>query len=258
MVFLFSSIIGALIMVRNKPEDVGQVPDGISSMPILSGGIRNTESGIDRSDEGWTVSRVMRQPATWLIASFLITNAFVGGTMNSHQVAHMQDVGFAPMMAAITVSVLSIATIVGNLGFGGLAAKFSIRKLVSAAFAIRLIALVILLTSNNLVMLYFYAVLFGFSGALISTAATTLIGNYYGRARFPQIMGMIVVLMYIFLAAGPAFGGFIYDSTGTYTLAFIIMIGFNVIGLFCAFFARPPQPKIGNQSPEVELNGSGN
>jgi MFS family permease len=186
----------------------------------------------------------MRQPATWLIAAFLITNSFVGGTMNSHQIAHMQDVGFSPMMAAMTVSVLSIATIIGNLGFGGLVARFNIRKLVSVAFAIRLIALAILLTSNSLAMLYVYAVLFGFSGALISTAATTLIGNYYGRSRFPQIMGLIVVLMYVFLAAGPAFGGAVYDSTGAYTLAFIIMITFNIVGLLCAFFARPPQPEI--------------
>jgi len=248
MVFLFSSIIGALIMVRNKPEDMGQTPDGIFIEPRQANNITGNQSGPSSGEETWTIKAVMRQPATWLIAAFLITNSFVGGTMNSHQVAHMQDVGFTPMMAAMTVSVLSIATIIGNLGFGGLAARFSIRKLVSTAFAIRLIALAILLTSDNLAMLYLYAVLFGFSGALISTAATTLIGNYYGRARFPQIMGMIVVLMYIFLAAGPAFGGAVYDTTGTYTLAFIIMIGFNVVGLFCAFFARPPQPKLGTLS----------
>ena len=244
MVFLFSSIIGALIMVRNKPEDIGQVPDGVPHEPQVVSRSAAVKPQVNQDEQTWTIKAVMRQPATWLIAAFLITNSFVGGTMNSHQVAHMQDVGFTPMMAAMTVSVLSIATIIGNLGFGGLVARFSIRKLVSVAFAIRLIALAILLTSNNLAMLYVYAVLFGFSGALISTAATTLIGNYYGRARFPQIMGMIVVLMYIFLAAGPAFGGAVYDSTGTYTLAFIIMIAFNVVGLLCAFFARPPQPKI--------------
>ncbi len=244
MVFFFSSILGALIMVRNKPEDMGQVPDGIPREFRAESGIAINPAEAKLGEARWTIRTVMRQPATWLIAAFLITNSFVGGTMNSHQVAHMQDLGFSRLIAAMTVSVLSIATIVGNLGFGGLVAKINIRKLVSAAFAIRLIALIILLTSNSLAMLYTYAVLFGFSGALISTAATTLIGNYFGRARFPQIMGMIVVLMYIFLAAGPAFGGAVYDSTGNYTLAFIIMIAFNVVGLFCAFFARPPQPKM--------------
>ena len=177
------------------------------------------------------------------IGVFMITNAFAAGTLNTHQVAHIEDLGFTPMMAAFTVSAVSIATVVGNLSFGGLATKFSIKNLVSAAFGLRLISLVILLTSNSIAMLYVYAVLFGISGALISTAAVTLVGNYYGRARFPQIMGMVAVFMYIFLAAGPAFGGAMFDATGSYTIAFVILIIFTAIGLLCALFARPPQPK---------------
>lgn len=78
---------------------------------------------------------------------------------------------------------------------------------------------------------------------MVQTAAITLVGNYYGRARFPQIIGTIAVIMYVFLAAGPFIGGIIYDNTGTYNLAFIIMIIFTGGGLLGAFFARPPQPK---------------
>jgi len=130
-------------MVRNKPEDIGQVPDGVPHEPQVVSRSAAVKPQVNQDEQTWTIKAVMRQPATWLIAAFLITNSFVGGTMNSHQVAHMQDVGFTPMMAAMTVSVLSIATIIGNLGFGGLVARFSIRKLVSVAFAIRLIALAI-------------------------------------------------------------------------------------------------------------------
>jgi MFS family permease len=242
MVFLFSCIIGPLVLVRNKPEDVGQAPDG-----TLVDSVRTTKTinqyELDQDKEKWTVKQVMKQPATWLIGVFMITNAFAAGTLNTHQVAHIEDLGFSPMMAAFTVSAVSIAAVVGSLGFGGLATKFSIKKLVSAAFAIRLIALIILMTTNNIAMLYVYAVFFGISGALISTATVTLVGNYYGRARFPQIMGMVVVLMYISLAAGPAFGGAMFDATGSYTTAFIILSVFTAIGLLCALFARPPQPK---------------
>lgn len=241
MVFTFSTIIGPLIMVRNKPEDVGQLPDGIASKTVQAAKTNN-QSWVDRGSEGWTLTGVMRQPATWLIAAFLITNAFALGTMNSHQIAHVEDLGYAPMIAATTISAVSIATIVGNLGFGGLVSRFNIKQLVSAAFSFRLIALLILLTTNNLAMIYVYAILFGFSGALITTAAITLIGNYYGRARFPQIMGMIIVLMYVFMAAGPTFGGAIYDATGTYTIAFVILIGFTAVGLLCSFLSRPPKP----------------
>ena len=242
MVFVFSVIVGPLILVRNRPEDVGQTPDGMSTETVQT--IKaNKKSELDRDTEKWTVKQVMKQPATWLIGVFMITNAFAAGTLNTHQVAHIEDLGPTPMMAAFTVSAVSIATVVGNLSFGGLATKFSIKNLVSAAFGLRLISLVILLTSNSIAMLYVYAVLFGISGALISTAAVTLVGNYYGRARFPQIMGMVAVFMYIFLAAGPAFGGAMFDATGSYTIAFVILIIFTAIGLLCALFARPPQPK---------------
>jgi MFS family permease len=243
IVFTCSCIIGPLIMVRNKPEDVGQLPDGVPVELAAANRASVNQSIIDRDSEGWTVKRVMQQPATWLIIAFMVSTALVIGIMNSHQVAHIRDLGFSPLVAATTVSVLSIAGIVGNLGFGGLVARFGIRKLVSVAFVVRLIALVILLITSNLPMLFIYAVLFGISGAMIQTAAITMVGTYYGRAHFPQVIGTIAAFMYIFLAAGPALGGTIYDTTGTYTLAFIIMIIFTAGGLLCAFFARPPQPK---------------
>ena len=243
IVLVFSTIIGPLILVRNKPEDVGQLPDGVPRGQAEANRASINQSAIDRDSAQWTVKRVMRQPATWLIISLLVSTSLVIGIMHSHQVAHIQDLGFSSLVAAMTVSVLSIAGIVGNLSYGGLVAKFGIRKLVSVAFVIRLAAMVILLLTSNLAMLYLYAVLFGISGAMIQTTAMTLVGNYYGRARFPQIIGTIAVFMYIFLAAGPALGGFIYDTTGAYTVAFIIMIVFTVGGLACVFFARPPQPK---------------
>jgi MFS family permease len=243
IVLVFSTIIGPLILVRNKPEDVGQLPDGVPGGLAEANRASINQSAMDRDSAQWTVKRVMRQPATWLIISLLVSTSLVIGIMHSHQVAHIQDLGFSSLIAATTVSVLSIAGIVGNLGYGGLVAKFGIRKLVSVAFVVRLAALVILLLTSNLAMLYIYAILFGISGAMIQTTAMTLVGNYYGRARFPQIIGTIAVFMYIFLAAGPVLGGFIFDSTGAYTVAFIIMIVFTFGGLLCVFFARPPQPK---------------
>lgn len=114
------------------------------------------------------------------------------------------------------------------------------------SFALQIIALTILATVTNLSITYLYAVLYGFAGGLISTAKPTIIGAYYGRAHFARIMGMIFPVSYVFLAAGPAVGGAVFDAFGTYKPAFVILIIFSFIGLLCAFLAR--QPKVPKSS----------
>jgi hypothetical protein len=39
---------------------------------------------------------------------------------------------------------------------------------------------------------------------------------------------------------GPVVAGLVYETTGAYTLAFILVIGVSFLGLACAMFLRRP------------------
>jgi MFS family permease len=210
---MFASLIPGLVMVRNRPEDMGQATDGI---PVArpTEGVKTTANYSETEKElaGWTMKQMLRQRATWLIAALAAAAFFISGTMNAHQIAYLRDLGANPMIAATTLSVVSASIIVGDLVYGALALRFNARYLLVGSFAIQIIALTVLIAANNLSLIYLYAILYGISSGLISTAKPTIIAAYYGRVHFARIMGMIFPVSYVFLAAGPAVvsAGFYY------------------------------------------------
>jgi MFS family permease len=246
IVFVAASLLGGVILIRNKPEDMGLVPDGISAESFE--GVVTTEyrSGVGLESEGWQIGQALREPATWIIAVFGAANYFALGTMVAHQVAYVRDLGFGPVVAALTMSLVSGLSIIGRAGFGALALRFNMKNLAAVFFGIQLIALAILLTSHNLVLIYIYAILFGVSNGALLTAVPTFVGAYYGRVHYAQIVGVIFALGIAFEAAAPAIAGVIYDATTTYTLAFSIVAAFSLVGFICLFLARQPKPPLLN------------
>ena len=238
---VFAVLIGGVILVRNKPEDLGQVPDGVSIEPLGREEGAGRHSQVYQSPVDWRTKQAMRKPTTWLIVAIGAANFFAIGAVMSHQVAYLKDIGFTSMIAAMALSLVSGMSIIGRLGFGALALRFEVRRLAIFSFVVQLVALAILLTTKNLALIYIYAALFGISYGALITSLPTFVGGYYGRTHYAQILGLIFPLTTVAEAVGPVLAGAIYDVTATYTLAFIVVIAFSSAGLICAILARPPK-----------------
>ena len=241
VIFVGGGLIGGLILVRNRPEDMGQVPDGLPVEPSDEAGITGHPPATGAEPGAWQMNQVLRAPTTWLIGIFTLAFAFGLGTMTAHQVAYLQDSGFSPITAATTVSVVSGIGIFGSLGFGTLALRFNLRYLASACFGILILSFIILLTTKNIALIYVYSMLFGIGTGTLLTAMPTFIGTYYGRACYPRVIGIITPFQVIAQATSATIAGVIYDTTGTYTPAFILMTAISLVGLICAFLARKPE-----------------
>jgi MFS family permease len=240
IVFVVAVLISGIILVRDRPEDMGLAPDGVSVERLGEAGLLDPFSGTGQEPTGWQTKQAMRVPTTWIIAAFASANYFALGTMVAHQVAHVQDLGFSPVAAAMTMSLVSGMGIVGRLGCGVLALRFNIRYLAVVGFVIQLMALGILILTRDLTIIYIYAVLFGISNGSIITTMPTIIGEYYGRAHYAQILGVIFAISIAVESAAPAIAGAIYDATDIYTMAFIIVAAFSLAGLICVLMARRP------------------
>jgi MFS family permease len=125
------------------------------------------------------------------------------------------------------------------MAFGILALKINIRYLASVAFMAQIIAMVMLLTLKELVLIYIYSALLGISVGALVAALPTFIGAYFGRARYSKVMGLVLSFHVGAYAIGGAIAGFIYDATASYAPAFVIVIAFSLIGLISVFIARP-------------------
>lgn len=238
-VVAISAVVGGVVLIRNRPEDMGQVPDGIRADPDDT-----NEKPALKTDAGkaeWRITQILRGPSIWLILAFVIANALVTGTMMTHQIAYLEDIGINPMTAATTMSIMSLFSLLGSLGFGALALRIKIRYLASASFLCHVVAIIILLTTRNLGLIFIYAALLGISSGALFTAMPTFVGNYYPRERYTQVTSMILPFHVTAQALAATAVGAIYDITTEYTLAFYIIGVFALAGMVCAFSARPPK-----------------
>jgi MFS family permease len=242
IVLVCSVLIGGLILIRNGPEEMGQTPDSISNVhaDAIEEETRNT-SRVYQSPVNWQTGQAIRTPTIWLIATLCSTSSLAIGTVTAHQVAYLMDIGFSPIIASMTLALVSGMSILGRLGFGLLGVRFGVRHLAIFSSFAQVIALFILLTTQSLPLIYAYTVIFGISSGALIVALPTFIGAYYGRIHYSQILGLIFPLILLTEATGPVIAGAIKDVIGTYIFAFVIITGLSTVGLVCAIFAYPPK-----------------
>ena len=226
-------------VIRNRPEDKGQLPEGYKA-PLHPGQEQPPAMGKNGAD--WKLSDMFRDPAIYLILGFIITNAFIMGTMNTHQIAYVQDLGYSAMTAATTMSVFAILGLIGSLSFGTLALKINMRYLATTGMILEVIGIIILLSLRSLGALYVYAALIGLGTGAIFAAMPSFLGAYYPREHYARVTGLILPFHVIAQSIIAWVVGEMFDASGSYRLAFFILGGFVIVGAVCAFFARPPKP----------------
>ena len=145
------------------------------------------------------------------------------------------------MTAATTMSVLLGFSVIGSLGFGFLALKFNPRYLAIISFIIQILAMVILLTTEELVLIFLFAILLEYSNGSLITAFPTIVGAYYPQHRYSRVLGVVFPFHVMAHALSAAIAGAVYDATSSYTSVFIAAALLGVAGLFFASLARRPK-----------------
>jgi len=222
------------ILVRGKPADVGQLPDGREA------GAGSSPSLAYQTSVDWEPAQAMRQRTTWLIVIMSTLILFASTIITVHQVAYLEDTGYSKMVAATALGLIPGMSVIGRLAIGALALRFEIRHLISAFFALRVISFVILINANSLPLIYLYAALYGIGFGGLVSAYPLIMSAYYGRSKYHKIIGWTLPFNALG-ATGAVVAGRLYDVTGGYQLVFIIAIAISVLGGICAIMAHPPK-----------------
>lgn len=242
VLLVLSVVIGGLI-IRNRPEDIGQLPDGVDAITSPESSVAH-QSRVYQTPVDWKTRDALRTPAIWMIVVVFIAHMFALNTVVAHLVSYLGDVGISPMIAATAMGLIPGVSIIGRLGFGFLAMRFETRHLVAVFLAGLVVAMLILMNFVSVIMIYLYAVIFGICYGAIIPSLPNFVGAYYGRANYAQIVGSIMPITTLFGAAAPILAGVVRDHTGSYMPAFIVVVALLAIGVVLAFLARPPKPQI--------------
>jgi len=114
------------------------------------------------------------------------------------------------------------------------------RNVMSGALALSALSVALLLSIASRGALPLFVVTYGLAVGGIVVLFPLLLGECFGLLAFGKILGLIGIPATLGMAAGPVLTGRIYDVTGSYRLAFALLVGvFVAAALAIRFLPRP-------------------
>jgi MFS family permease len=235
---ILTMIITALFVI-NRPEAVGQVPDGMEQnkedekQPYV-GKVYKTLTDVK-------VSEVMRDRRIWFIIIALLALRFTYSMCIAHAILHLFDKGIPQAVAATAVGTMTLFSVLGRLGAGAIADKIEPRLVWFGGMIVFIAGFLSLMFANSSLMAILFSILagMGFGSSYVCSAA--MVGNYYGVNTFPAIMGIVFPAQMIFGAFAPLLAGIIFDKTQSYMASFAFGLAIMVIGAIAVLLAVTPR-----------------
>jgi MFS family permease len=237
MIFLLLVILPSLLVV-NKPEDLGQVPDGIQT--DAGKGLSPNRRDLYGTPVDFTAAEAIRTPAFWYLT--ILATTFMMGIQGFmlHQVAYLLDINISSAVAATVYSLFVGVSTTGRLGMGFLGIRFPTKSLAILAMLLLISGMTILLWAKTLPIILLYNSLIGLGLGGTYVAIMNLMPLYFGKTYYPQIIGFALPFSTVIGSVGSPLTGWIRDTTGSYRSAWELAILILTIGLISLILARPP------------------
>ena len=209
-----------LLFFYIRPEDKKMKAYG--STELLSGSIisRVTAAGPE-----WTLGKACRTYQLWLLvfADFCywgVGNYLVLG----HQIRFAIDAGYSSLLASSVFALFGIISILGQVG-AFISDIIGREKTVLIAVVLAmggLIALMSVKDTSQPWLLYVYAICFGFGTGLFSPTIIVGAADIFHGKNIGAISALLLTGVGFGGAIGPWLGGYIFDVSGSYKIAFIV------------------------------------
>jgi MFS family permease len=230
-VIVLMGLVALAQFMKRDPWGMGLLPDGDR---------KNTDrNALPAEDNGVSLRATLRNMQFWGICFSEFAVFFCLLTIPVHIVPHAMDQGLTPALAALVLSTIGGASIVGRLVMGAANDKIGGKHSLMTCFVILIVGFILLLFTSSPWMMFLFAFVYGFAHGGFFTVMSPMIAEFFGMGSHGQLFGTVLFFGTIGGAIGPIMTGYIFDITGAYLVAFIILILFAVVGSIPIMFLRP-------------------
>jgi MFS family permease len=188
----------------------------------------------------FTARQAIRTSAFWLITFGHAFNTILFATLTVHLVPMLTDQGLSLQSSANVFSVMMGVAAVFQLVGGYVGDRMETRVAVAVFGFIQAAGFTLAVFAQGMPMAILFAVLFGAGFGGRNPLTVAIRAEYFGPNAFATITGISSAPMYLFMLAAPLFAAFIFDTQGSYMIAWLILgtIG-AVSGVFFLLAKKP-------------------
>ena len=232
----------ALVLVKERPEDLGLLPDGDSAVASENAPVRPRPSYITATP--WEFRDAVRKPTYWLIIASLVGGSGGYTLFLAHGIVHVQDLGHSVDVAR---GALATMTWTGLLAKGIIVLfgdRLDPRYLWVVFMAFFGAGLVIIVDARTQFLVTAFATCLGigFGGGVVCLMA--VLGNYFGLKAFALLSGIAIAINTTLSALAPYIAGFMFDHGYGYGGTCYFLAGWCFVGALVLFLIRKPTPQV--------------
>ena len=227
----------ALLLLRDRPEDMGLHPDGDPEPPTA-------RAMLGEAGRRWALAELARSRQFWMLA--LAQLAFFGALVSFglHSVPYFESEGRTATFGASVIAVASlIRTPLRVLAGWWLDRAGSLPRVASLISVLHAAIMAMLALSSDLPVLVAFAVLWGAGGAFGPLIFSLVSARAFGTASFATVSGALLAVETVSTVILPPLGGLLYDRQGTYDLTLALYaVSFLLAAVAWRAFAAAPTP----------------
>ena len=233
-------------LVRNRPEDYGERPDGDPppdpSAPLPSTG-RTGQHAVGTEDRpDFTARQAMRTSSFWLMAVGHAFSSMVNQTLMVHLVPMLTDKGYSLQVAAYVLAVVMGVGAVFNLVGGFVGDRMSKNLAYFIFVTIQAAGFAMAVMVQNIPMAFAFAVIYGIGGSGRIPISVSIRSDYFGQRSFATIAGFSSGLMHACQLIAPLFAAIMFDIRDSYVIPFNVLASLGFLSGALYLLAKKPVP----------------
>jgi len=235
----------ALLLIVNRPEDVGTAPDG----KLASG---DGQADATDAEPAFKQAQAIRTSAFWILTFVVFQSSLVGTGVILHFVSILEIGGFNTTFAATIMGIKPLVAVITTVLAGLVLDRIRRHHVVLAMTCfMQVVAFMLLAFLQGAAMAYLYAILGGIAGGVSIICIGVLKPNLFGRRYLGGILGVTAALNVVGSAIGPILFGAAFDGLGGYREIIIASSLLPLLAGVLCLFVRKPGIKSGIGEPEL-------
>jgi MFS family permease len=178
----------------------------------------------------------------WLLAAVKLLGGVATQMIFVHQVVFLVEAGYDRMLAASLVGLIGLLSVLAKIFWGWAADNIGREITYTLGCAAMVVAVALLALTKALpfsAMLYLYAVVFAIGYAVSAPLWPVVTADLFAGRHFGAIYGFITVFSSFGSAMGAWLGGYVYDLTGSYAIAFAVAAAGKVVSAGALWIVAP-------------------
>jgi len=228
-------------LLRATPESCGLLPDGVSVVPAQNAS--DSKPAVHVQETNYTLGQAFHTQAFWVLTVCFFLFQTTMGALFVHLIPHLITSGIESQTAALVLSVLTIASILGRIGFGWLGDIYPRKYLMILISFLQIASFLLLIQVRQAIQILPFLILYAPSYGGMLALKPAIVGEFFGRISFGTIYGVLQGISLFGGIIGPVAAGLVFDKTGNYGLAFILFAAGSLLSVILFLALKSPRPQ---------------